>query len=308
MIERVAILGANSQIARDYIESSLEKNKRELHLFSRNPMGLRDLVGSKYAARFKCLEYDRFGLDSYNLIINFVGGSDPVLIANMDKDIFTITDHYDDLAISYLNKHSRCKYIFISSGAAYGDVFSSAPASELTKANFDFNNLAPADYYGAAKYLAEQRHRKLAELNIIDIRIFSYISKRQNLDSKLFLPQVIAAIKNKAKFLTSDEEMWRDYIGPEDFFQLIELLLSINKLNISLDCYSKNSVEKLEILSNLREKFGLIYDVSNEYALKQNSKKYYFSKNKLAESYGYLPEHGSLDLIVGLTPNFVNWR
>lgn len=307
-IERIAILGANSQIALDYIESSLKKNNRELYLFSRNPIALQNLVDTKCISRFKSLGYDQFGLDSYDLIINFVGGSDPALISRMGRDIFILTDHYDHLAIGYLQKNDQCKYIFISSGAAYGDVFSINPATELTKPNFDLDNLAPPDYYGAAKYMAEQRHRALSGLNIVDIRIFSYISKRQNLESKLFLPQVIAAIKNKADFLTSDEEMWRDYVGPEDFFQLTEVLLSRDKLNISLDCYSKESVEKLEILSVLSEKFGFAYDVTNEFASKQNSKKYYFSRNKLAETFGYFPEHRSLELIVELTSYFVNGR
>lgn len=305
-IERIAILGANSQIALDYIESSLEDNKRELYLFARNPIALQNLVGSKFASSFKSLGYDQFGLDSYNLIINFIGGSDPAFIAKMGKDIFAVTDHYDDLAISYLKKNDQCKYIFISSGAAYGDVFCGAPASELTKSNFDFNNLAPADCYGAAKYLAEQRHRKLTELNIIDIRIFSYLSKRQSLNSKLFLSQLITAIKNKTEFLTSDEGMWRDYIGAEDFYQLTELLLSRNKLNSSLDCYSNGPIEKLEILSGLSKIFGLNYDITNKGIHNKTSKKYYFSKNKLAESYGYYPEYGSLELITKITSYFIN--
>jgi nucleoside-diphosphate-sugar epimerase len=296
-IKRIAILGANSQIALDYIESSLKNTNRELYLFSRNPIALQNLVDTKCISRFKSLGYDRFGLDAYDLIINFVGGSDPVLIANMDKDIFTITDQYDDLAIDYLKKNDQCKYIFISSGAAYGDVFSNAPASELTKSNFDLNNLTPADYYGAAKYLAEQRHRKLAELNIIDIRIFSYISKRQNLESKLFLPQVISAIKNKTNFLTSDEEMWRDYIGPEDFFNFLECTISSIFLNESFDCFSCSPISKLRLLEMAAQEFGLKALISKSAMKKTDPKKWYYSDDKRAEAIGYCPIYDSLDSI-----------
>lgn len=296
-IEQVAILGANSQIALDYIETSLKKNNRELYLFSRNPIALKNLVDIKCISRFKSLGYDRFGLDAYDLIINFVGGSDPVLIKNMGKDIFTITDQYDDLAIDYLKKNDQCKYIFISSGAAYGDVFGDAPASELTKANFDFNNLAPPEYYGAAKYLAEQKHRKLTELNIIDIRIFSYISKRQNVDSKLFLPQVISAIKNKTEFLTSDEEMWRDYLGPEDFFHFLECAINSIKLNNSFDCFSCSPISKLRLLEVLFQEFGLKALISKSAIKKADPKKWYYSNDKGAEVIGYYPIYDSLDSI-----------
>lgn len=296
-IERVAILGANSQIALDYIETSLKKNNRELYLFSRNPIALQNLVDTKCISRFQSLGYDRFGLDAYDLIINFVGGSDPVLIENMGKDIFTITDHYDDLAIDYLKKNDQCKYIFISSGAAYGDVFSNAPTSELTKPNFDLNNLAPADYYGAAKYIAEQRHRALSELNIIDIRIFSYVSKRQNLDSKLFLPQVITAIKNKADFLTSAEEMWRDYIGPEDFFHFLECTFSSIFLNESFDCFSCSPISKSRLLEMAVQEFGLKALITKTIMIKIDPKKWYYSDDKRAEAIGYHPKNDSMDNI-----------
>lgn len=305
-IERVAILGANSQIALDYIESSLEGNKRELYLFSRNPGALRDLVGIKHISRFKSLGYDQFGLDPYDLMINFVGGSDPALITSMGKDIFIITDHYDQLAISYLKKNNKCKYIFISSGAAYGDVFSDAPASALTKSNFDLNNLTPADYYGAAKYITEQRHRALSEFNIIDIRIFSYISKRQNLDSKLFLPQVISAIKNKTEFLTSDEEMWRDYIGQKDFYRFTEVIANYEEINSAFDCCSKSPIEKIQLLKILGEMFELSYAFTQDNVPGKHPKQYYFSEKKLEEHYGYFPEYDSLELILWLAPYFID--
>ena len=298
-IERIAILGANSQIALDYIESSLENSKKELYLFSRNPMALKNLVDIKCISRFKFLGYDQFGLDTYDLIINFVGGSDPVLIASMGKDIFTITDHYDNLAISYLKKNNQCKYIFISSGAAYGDVFSIAPASELTKSNFNFNNLSSVDYYGAAKYIAEQRHRALSELNIVDIRIFSYISKRQNLDSELFLPQVIKSIKNKTEFLTSDEELWRDYIGPDDLCALIGCVSVDLKINYSLDCFTRAPISKGQILDMCRNELGLKVVLFEKLDTKliQSGKKYYFSENRAATTLGYCPKYDSANLI-----------
>jgi nucleoside-diphosphate-sugar epimerase len=296
-IERIAVLGANSQIALDYIESSLEKNNRELALFSRNPTALQYLVGSKYAPKYELLEYNQFGLGSYDLIINFVGGSDPVLIAKMGKDIFAITEQYDDLVINYLKKNKRCKYINISSGAAYGGVFSNAPASALTQSSFDMSNLVPAEYYGAAKYLTEKKHRSLLDLMIIDVRIFSYISKRQNLDSKLFLPQAISAIKNKTDFLTSYEEMWRDYIGLNDFFNFLECAINAFELNDSFDCFSCSPASKLKILELLADDFGLKILKSRSEASLINAKKYYYSLNKRAEVIGYLPKYDSLDVI-----------
>ena len=297
-IERIAILGANSLIAIDYIELVLKKTERFLYLFTRNPLGMSGLLDDGCASKFKFLGYEDFGKERYDLIINFVGGSDPALINKLGKEIFVITQQYDDLAIQYLQKNTTCKYIFISSGAAYGNVFAYEPATNITKSNFDFDNLPAFDYYGAAKYLSEQRHRTFLNLHIVDVRVFSYFSKRQSLNSKLFLPQLIGAIKNGAVFSTLNEEMWRDYIGPIDFFNFLECMLSQDGINDSFDCFTRAPVSKLALLKKLADEYGLRLSLLMPDERKINPKTWYYSVNRRAESLGYFPEFNSINTIL----------
>lgn len=310
-IERIAILGANSQIALDYIELALEKTERELYLYSRNPQLLKTQLDARWKLKFTCIGYDEFPKNHYDLIINFVGGSDPALLSQIGEEIFAITDQYDGLAIDYLKKHKKCKYIFISSGAAYGNRFALGPVSETVKPLFNFDKLATSDYYGAAKYLAEQRHRTQCELNITDVRIFSYFSKRQNLNSKLFLAQAINALKNAQEFVTSNEQIWRDYIGPEDFYCLIECIIKHSDNNISVDCFTKDPVSKFELIELLKNNNLNIRVISSIATTKEvdKSKKYYYSSMRQDLSLmGYTPIFSSLQGIENQFSHFKDGR
>ena len=153
-ITTVAVLGANSQIAQDYIEYSLKKSDRELYLFSRKPEQFGAEVLHHFKGRAHSVGYEHFGLHRYDLVINFVGASNPEKISAMGYDIFNITGYYDSLAIEYLKRFDDTFYVFISSGSAYGDVFSLGPASDSTQSIFKFNSLPSSQYYGASKSTA----------------------------------------------------------------------------------------------------------------------------------------------------------
>lgn len=296
-VKRVAILGANSQIARDYVSLALEQTERKFYLFSRNPQVMSKGLDVYFDYKFELCGYNSFGSHQYDMIVNFVGNSDPVYRMQPDNNIFSVTDKFDNLAINYLKNNHQCKYIFISSGAAYGDIFALQPAFDSSKSVFDFDSLSQSEHYGAAKYLAEQRHRSLPNFHIADIRIFSYFSKTQSMNSKLFLSQLIFALKNNIVFHTTADDMWRDYIGPSDFYRLLECVINASTTNFRVDCYTKMPISKSELLSFFVNHYGLRVKVIDTEKSVKNSCNSYFSKNKFAESIGYYPALNSIDTV-----------
>lgn len=297
-ITTVAVLGANSQIAQDYIEYSLKKSDRELYLFSRKPEQFGAQVPHHLKGRAHSVGYDHFGLHRYDLVINFVGASNPEKISAMGHDIFNITGYYDALAIEYLKRFDDTFYVFISSGSAYGDVFSLGPASDSTQSIFKFNSLPSSQYYGASKYLAEKSHRALTNLKILDLRIFSYFSKNQDLTSTMLISDIIRSIKTGGYFKSNNENIYRDYVGIDDFYHLIECVSSVGGVNASVDSYSLGPIGKIEMLNHFRDNFGLNFLLEPQRDNQPSIKKYYYSlKKQPLIDLGYIPKLNSLQLL-----------
>lgn len=49
----------------------------------------------------------------------------------MDNSIFDVTLRFDEMVLNYLKNHPACRYLFLSSGAAYGSGFNE-PANRDT--------------------------------------------------------------------------------------------------------------------------------------------------------------------------------
>ena len=89
----IAILGANSQIAKDTILSFSSQKKIKLFLFVRNiPKFNEWLISSKLDNHCTAYGYSSFSSSQeFHVIINFVGASDPVKVKKIGKDIIKIT-------------------------------------------------------------------------------------------------------------------------------------------------------------------------------------------------------------------------
>lgn len=305
---RIAVLGATSQIAKDLILSFSTKEDHHLHLFARRPDCVKkwlDNVG--LTERYLVDEFDGFGVQEFDAIINFVGVGNPAQTAAMGASIYDVTLQYDELALNYVRHHPECRYVFLSSGAAYGSSFD-APVDAETKATIDINNLQPQDWYGVAKLHAECRHRSLAHLPIVDIRIFNYFSHTQDMEARFLITDIVRAIRNNTVLQTSAEYMVRDFIGPGDFYQLIKAILSSPPNNDVLDCYSKAPIDKPSLLNAMQERFGLKYEVSETKASVNatGSKSHYFSLNNKAKNYGYQPTLSSLEGLLIEVESLIN--
>jgi nucleoside-diphosphate-sugar epimerase len=305
---RIAILGATSQIARDLIISFSATADKHLHLFARRPEEVSKwLASAGMPERYPVNDFPEFSKNEFDAVINFVGVGNPAQAVAMGNSIFDVTLRFDEMVLYYLKSHPSCRYLFLSSGAAYGSVFSE-PVRRDTPAVVALNNLAPQEWYGVAKLHAECRHRAHPELPIVDIRVFNYFSSTQDLSARFLITDILRTIRDKAVLQTSSDYIVRDYLHPSDFYGLVSALLSAPVANAVVDCYSRAPIDKPALLKAMQDKFDLHYEISpssagvNATGLKTN----YYSQNTRAADFGYQPGLTSIEGILRESEKILN--
>ncbi|MGL4979448.1 MAG: NAD-dependent epimerase/dehydratase family protein, partial [Plesiomonas sp.] len=297
---KIAVLGATSFIAQELVREWITcQSTHEVHLYARDVNKVAGFIGrldesSVIAGNFDLSSFPNDHV--YDAVINFIGAGDPAKAKAMSASIMSVTEHYDDLVLAYLEQHSDSKYIFLSSGAAYGNDFSQ-PATQDKPAIFNVNGDISAEKYGLAKFITEIKHRCLPELSIIDVRVFNFFSRYQDLSARFFISDLLRAIKLKQVCQVNPEPMVRDYLHPVDFKQIIECLLNAPRINLAVDCYSAGEIDKLSLLDELKEKFGLNFFLTkkaNVVSATGNKINYYSKNNKLSD-FGYKPQYTSLE-------------
>ena len=305
---RIAILGATSQIARDLTISFSAVADKHLHLFARRPDEVKNWLKSvRLSRRYQVDDFSGFANHGFDAVINFVGVGNPAQAVLMGKSIFDITLRFDEMVLGYLQAHPACRYLFLSSGAAYGSRFNE-PAKRDTPAVVAINDLAPHEWYGVAKLHAECRHRSHPELPIIDIRVFNYFSRTQDISARFLITDILRAIRDKAVLRTSPDYIVRDFLHPSDFYKLVNALLSGPATNVAVDCYSRAPIDKPSLLAAMQERFGLSYEVT-EATVGVNAtggKPYYYSLNTRAADFGYQPGLTSLEGILQESEKILN--
>lgn len=298
---RLAILGATSQIAKDLVQSFAAQGHHELVLYARRPDAVSQwLLNVGLVGRYSVADFAAFSADEhFDAILNFVGVGNPAQAAAMGASIFDVTLQYDELALSYVRQHPTCRYIFLSSGAAYGASFD-APVDANTKATVPINNLQPQDWYGVAKLHAECRHRALAHLPIVDIRVFNYFSHTQDMDARFLITDIVRAIRDKTVLMTSADFIVRDFIHPSDFFGLVHAILTAPANNAVLDARSKAPIDKPTLMAAMQVQFGLKHEVTkaNPGINSTGRKPHYYSLKTKAADFGF---QASLTSLEGLT-------
>ena len=295
----VAILGATGHIAKGLIYNYCKKKDCRLFLFSRSVERVEKFLDTIENKEAKILvnHYEVFDNFQYDVIINCVGMYDLKRIEESGIELFRLTESFDNLVLDHITKYPGTIYINLSSGAVYGDVFNE-PANENTIARIDVNHMKIEDFYTLAKLHSEAKHRALSQLNIIDIRIFSYYSRFLDINSKFFLSEIIRCIFEKKDFVTNSKDIVRDYVHPLDLLSLIYLIEEYaqnNKINQALDVYSLKPVTKFEILDFFKIHYGLKVIINEDVnAGRAGLKNEYYSLNKKAEMLGYIPRYTSL--------------
>lgn len=298
-MQRVAILGASSQIAKDLIVSFARHGAHAPLLYVRDVDAARAWLAA-HALDYPVMPYAEYGREPHEAVINFVGVGDPQRAARMGGEIFAVTSHYDDLVLGELERHPERRYLFLSSGAAYGSTFLE-PAGPATRAQIDINRLQPQEYYAVAKLHAECRHRALPDLAITDIRVFNYFSRTQDVNARFFITDILRAIGAGTVLKTSSDFMVRDYLHPDDFHRLVACVLDGPAGNRPLDCYSAAPIDKPTLLATMAEQFGLRYEVATGAPAVVNAtgaKPHYYSLLRDAAALGYQPAYTSQQGIV----------
>ncbi len=293
---RIAFLGATSLIAKDLVLSIAKANLGDqLFLFARQPEALELwLKNNGLFEHYTVADYIAFGNTDYDAIINFVGVGDPARASDMGAAIFDITYQYDQLALDYLQHHCNCRYLFLSSGAAYGGTFEE-PVQRSSKAAVTLNDLSKQEWYGIAKLYAECRHRSLSDRTIFDIRVFNYFSRTQDLAARFLLTDIIRCLRDDVVLQTNSSYIVRDYLHPADFHNLVHALLTSQPTNMAVDCYSLAPIDKPTLLDTMQREFGLRYEITQTSSAVNatGAKPYYYSLNHGAAEFGYIPSRTS---------------
>jgi nucleoside-diphosphate-sugar epimerase len=293
---KIAILGATSAIAKDLILSFSDEHK--LELYSRRISDVTAWMVENNLNNFTSQSYTEFKYTrDIDAIINFVGAGSPEKVIKLGEQIFEITETFDKMALDYIENNRDCKYIFISSGAVFGDNFNT-PADIDKVSSFPLNNLQPKHYYGYAKAMAEVRHR-ITERNIFDLRVFNYFSPMVNINYRYMITDMIRAIKDKTEYKVDRTPIMRDYVGPLDFYQMINVMLRQGKMNTPVDLYSRQPISKDSLLTAMAQRYKLEYvTTGSPVGLPATGvKEKYYSVNTAAYALGYRPTLSSLENI-----------
>ena len=310
-MNRIAFVGASSQIAKDLILSFAGARRSDLLLYVRNLNVTTAWVKEQKLEEVCTVHcYEDYGELPHDVVINFVGVGDPRRAAEMGASIFEITAHFDDLVIRNLAQNAGRRYLFISSGAAYGNAFAE-PVTSSTQAAVAINNIQPHDYYATAKLHAEVRHRARPDLAIVDLRVFNIFSRTQSIESRFFITDIVRAIRDKSILKTTADYVVRDFMHPEDFYSLVKCVLAAPPTNCAVDCYSRMPIDKPTLLQTMAQRFGLCYEVVGDSSVKINAtgtKPHYYSLNRKALEFGYSPVWSSLDCILEETEAILHGR
>jgi len=302
MLQPIAILGASSQIARDLICSMVKQGRTGLQLYGRALPAIRAWLEMQgISAACSLHSYHQYGELPHDAVINFVGVGDPRRAAEMGASILDVTRQFDDMVLAGLAVNPGRRYLFLSSGAVYGNSFTE-PVCDSTEARVAINNIAPQDYYAIAKMYAEVRHRCSPDLAIVDLRVFNYFSRSQDVEARFFITDIVRAIRDKQTLKTSSDYMVRDFLHPEDFCQLVDRVLAAPPRNCAVDCYTREAIDKPTLLETMQRQFGLKYEYAESgervAVNATGSKPYYYSRNRKAAEFAYVPRFSSREGVV----------
>lgn len=285
----IAILGATGHIGKALAAEFNMNPNVELLLYARRPDAIKG-----------GLDISEFGKQSFDVVINAVGAGTPAGVRDMGTEIFTVTETIDNSVLAVLENLPDALYLFLSSGAVYGTDFNK-PAQKNSANKLPINTLDPSHFYGLSKINAEAKHRGHRDLNIIDLRVFSFFSRFIDLKARFFVTDAIHAIQNGTILKTSKQNITRDFVTPPDFAHLISCCIktwenSDTPVNATCDVYSRATAGKFDLLNRIKAKFPFDYELEDDAGLVSTGpKSNYFSLDHKANAWGYTPEFASID-------------
>jgi len=298
---KIAILGATSHVAKNLIIGL--NREHMLYLYARSTERVFEFLKNEFISTDQIEveainSFSQSGL--FDTVVNCIGFGTPDKVRNGGADILLVTELYDNLIIEYLKKYTGTVYINFSSGALFGPACSTAvdKSSEFRLALGDLSSL---DAYRVSKLNAETKHRCLSELSIVDLRLFSFFSRYIEVESSYLVTDMLKALLTGSAFETSELDIVRDYIHPNDLSSAVLLCAKTHGINRSFDLYSKAPVKKSEIISQFIKYFGLQVSWVRKMEAKSPTgiKSYYASNNRDANDIlGYEPVYTSMEVLI----------
>ncbi len=286
MLKKIAILGATGHIAKGLILGFMQQAKpAKLFLFARSPEKVSRFIAAQNLKAYPRIDdFKHFAQEKYDVVINCVGVGTPLELKQAGSEIFKLTEEFDNLVLGYLRRHPDARYINFSSGAIYSVAVCA---------------VKPEHYYGIAKLHQEAKHRSLSEFRIVDLRVFSYFSRFIEMDSGYFLTELLKCLKAKKTFVTNACDFVRDFLAPQDLFDLVCLIIKQKPFNGAFDVYSAKPVSKFKLLEYFVKNYSLKYVTRGSLKLScpTGAKVRYCSHSKKAASLGYKPKFSSLETV-----------
>ncbi len=291
---RVAILGATGHVGRA-LASELA-SRHSLTLYARRPG-----IASEFATTLtvspppQVRDISELERHEHDLLVNCIGVGDPASVTT--PSIFeSVTQHADDIALSYLARYPAARLVNISSGAASCSDFFEPATGEESASACDHNS---GDAYALAKRASEQRHRGHAEAAIVDLRLFGFFSRYMDLNTTFLMSDVVRCLISGDPLKTGPDDLIRDYVAPHDLGMLVSLCMTAEPRNETFDVYSAAPVGKFELLDAFVERFGLTYSVVESRATGRTrvQRPAYYSLDRRSQAVGYLPTKTSLEVL-----------
>jgi nucleoside-diphosphate-sugar epimerase len=284
-MKRIAILGASGHIGRSLTHTLAQNPDNRLFLFARKTEYVsRFLSANQLLERCSVHAVDEFDGQEYDTVINGIGAGDPGLVAALGLEVITLTEDWDNRIIEYLGRYPNALYISVSSGSIYNAT--ARKPEGIT-----------AEIYAWAKCNSEAFHRSHRDLNIVDLRLFGYFSRFQDIEGQYFLSQAMSAIRQGEVLKTLSGDMTRDYVTPVDFVRMIDCCFNHRPINRAYDMFSQESVSKFQILEHLHNEFSLQWTTSDVGDVTGGAleKPDYVARERDAVEIGFRPEYSALD-------------
>ena len=288
----IAILGATGTIGRS-LAYILARHSEGLRLFARNPSSL---ANEFWPAQVSVLALEEFEARSFDLVINAIGAGDPARIAAIGADILDVSRTWDERVLDTIGPKTR--YVFLSSGAVYETQFAERAAAD-SGFGLGLDDLSGIPHYTIAKLQAEARHRQVPDRAILDVRVFGYADVTIPIGGKFFLSELARSIIAGRPFITTSQDMVRDYAGAQELTTLIECWRANAAPNTVLDLYTKAPVSKHELLRIAQSRYGLQIDTCGSVQQSPTGEKpTYASRNRAAAALGYRPMRTAVEVVI----------
>lgn len=293
---KIGIVGATSHVAKTLIERFAPNPSYRLVLFARKAEAVTpywDTFGLQVPAAHPLSRLEDIGSD-LDVIINCVGFGTPSKVRQAGGDLFYVAEEIDGRITSILRCRPQIKYIDFSSGAVYGTAMT-APASEGVASAIELAPMPKVEHYRIAKIYQEAKHRALEEYSIVDIRLFNYFSRHLDLSGGFLMGDVVRSLREGQTLEVSPDEIYRDFISPDDLYALVSRVIGAGHCNCAIDTFSLAPISKSELLEKLAAEFGLRSKVSTGGSVTATgTKPYYYSEVRTATSvFGYQPTQTS---------------